>query len=177
MVNANVLQYITKRIGSPSNKKMVTFLFWTATKTNYISKCSDFQKKLIDTITTSNFYLFKENNENDLAAQVFWAVFYSSRRPSQIGPTADFDGAAIPPPIFSMVNFKSIIRNWLFGDTCHLSRKTNDLKWHDAGHVPTCSPVCLMSTCRFLMTKKVTVPDVATLKDCGHVQNYTSQVL
>ena len=37
-----------------------------------------------------------------MAAQVFWAVFYSSRRPSQIGPTADFDGAAIPPPIFSM---------------------------------------------------------------------------
>ena len=32
--------------------------------------------KLIDTITTSNFYLkFKENNENDMAAQVFWAVF------------------------------------------------------------------------------------------------------
>ena len=37
-----------------------------------------------------------------MAAQVFWAVFYSSRRPSQIGPTADFDGAAIPHPIFSM---------------------------------------------------------------------------
>ena len=82
---------------------MVTFLFWTATKTNYISKCSDFQKKLIDTITTSNFYLkFKENNENDMAAQVFWAVFYSIQQPSQISPTADFDGAAIPPPIISM---------------------------------------------------------------------------
>ena len=38
-----------------------------------------------------------------MAAQVFWAVFYSSRQPSQIGPTADFDGAAIPPPLFSMV--------------------------------------------------------------------------
>jgi hypothetical protein len=64
----------------------------------------DFQKKLIDTITTSNFYLkFKENNENDMAAQVFWAVFYSSRRLSQIGPTADFDSAAIPLPIFSMI--------------------------------------------------------------------------
>ena len=37
-----------------------------------------------------------------MAAQVFWAVFYSSRWPSQIGPTADFDGAAIPPPIFPM---------------------------------------------------------------------------
>ena len=39
-----------------------------------------------------------------MAAQVFWAVFYSSRLLSQIGPTADFDGAAIPPPIFSMTN-------------------------------------------------------------------------
>ena len=37
-----------------------------------------------------------------MAAQVFWAVFYSSLRPSQIGLTADFNGAAIPPPIFSM---------------------------------------------------------------------------
>ena len=62
-----------------------------------------FSKKMIDTITTSNFYLkFKENNENDMAAQVFWAIFYSSWRPSQICPTADFDGAAIPLPIFSM---------------------------------------------------------------------------
>jgi len=58
---------------------------------------------LIGTITTSNLYLkFEENNKNDMAAQVFWAVFYSSRQLSQIGPTADFDGAAIPPPIFSM---------------------------------------------------------------------------
>ena len=39
---------------------MAIFLFWTAT-------CSDFQKKLIDTITTNNFYLkFKEINENDM---------------------------------------------------------------------------------------------------------------
>ena len=59
--------------------------------------------KLIDTITTSNIYLkFKENNENDMAPQVFLSVFYSSRRPSQSGPIADFEGAAIPPPIFSM---------------------------------------------------------------------------
>ena len=53
-------------------------LRWTATKTN-ISKCWDFQKKLIDTIVINNFYSkFKEINENDMAAQVFWAVFYSS---------------------------------------------------------------------------------------------------
>ena len=36
----------------------------------------DFQKKLIDTITTKNFYSkLKESNENDMAAQVFWALF------------------------------------------------------------------------------------------------------
>ena len=35
-----------------------------------------------------------------MAAQVFWTVFYSSRQPSPIGPTADFEGAAIPPLYF-----------------------------------------------------------------------------
>ena len=36
------------------------------------------QNKLIDTSTTSNLYLnFKENNENDMAAQVFWTIFHS----------------------------------------------------------------------------------------------------
>ena len=45
----------------------------------HTSKCSDFQKKIIDTITTSNLYLkFKENNENDMAVQVFRSVFYPS---------------------------------------------------------------------------------------------------
>ena len=57
---------------------------------------SKFQKKLIDAITTSNLYLkLTENNENDMAAQVFWAIFHSS-------PTDDLESAAIPPPIFSM---------------------------------------------------------------------------
>ena len=37
-----------------------------------------------------------------MAAQVFLAVFYSTQCLSQIGPTADFDSAAIPPPIFFM---------------------------------------------------------------------------
>ena len=55
-------------------------------------------------MSSSCLYLrFKENNENDMAAQVFWAVCYSNQQPSQIGLTADFDGAAIPPPIFSML--------------------------------------------------------------------------
>ena len=71
----------------------------------------DFQKKLIDAITTSIFYLkFKENNENDMDAHAFWAVFCSSRWPRQIGPTADLDSAAIPPPIFSMLRIVSFIR-------------------------------------------------------------------
>ena len=71
IVSITALRYVL-----PPIKKLVTFLFWTATKTNYTSKCSDFQKKLINTITTNIFYLrFKENNENDMAAQVFWAVF------------------------------------------------------------------------------------------------------
>jgi hypothetical protein len=54
----------------------------------------DIQEKLIETITTSIFYLkLKENNENCMAAHAFWAVHY----------TADLnqpnDVAAIPPPI------------------------------------------------------------------------------
>ena len=61
----------------------------------------EFQKKLIDTITTTNFYLkSKENNENDMAAHAFWAVFCSGRWPSQIASTAENDGAAIRPSIF-----------------------------------------------------------------------------
>ena len=35
-----------------------------------------------------------------MAAYYFWAIFCSSQRPSQIGPTAKNDGAAIPPLIF-----------------------------------------------------------------------------
>ena len=93
---------------------MVTFLFWTATKTNYTSKCSNFQKKLID--TTDNFYLkFKENNVNDMAAQIFWAVFYSSRLQSKIDPTTDFDGAAILPLYFP----------WFSPIVIHIEKK-----WH-----------------------------------------------
>ena len=51
---------------------------------------------MIDTITTSNFSLeLQENNEKDMTAQVFGLFFYFSWRQSQIGLTADF---AIPPP-------------------------------------------------------------------------------
>ena len=86
-----------------TNKKLVTFLFWTPKKANYVSKWSDFQEKLIDSwhhYHQQFLSKFKENNENDIAAHAFWTVFYSSWRPSQISPTADFNGAAIPPPIF-----------------------------------------------------------------------------
>ena len=58
-------------------------------------------EKLIETITTSIFFLkHKENIENDMAAYNFWAIFCSSQQPSQIGQTAEKDGAAIPSPIF-----------------------------------------------------------------------------
>ena len=41
-----------------------------------------------------------------MAAQVFLADFYSSQRPSQIGPTADFDCAPIPLELqLSFMNF------------------------------------------------------------------------
>ena len=53
---------------------------------------------------------FKEN----MAAQVFWTVFHSSPRPSQIGPTTYFDRAAIPPPIFSMITL--IYRLYFFSN-------------------------------------------------------------
>ena len=49
-----------------------------------------------------------------MAALVFWAVFYSSRWPSQIGPTADFDGAFIPPPLFSMALVKKLLEFSIF---------------------------------------------------------------
>ena len=68
-----------------TNKKLVTFLFWTPTKANYVSKWSDFQKKLIDTITTSNFFLkFKENNENDMAAHAICFDFCYRPQPIRI---------------------------------------------------------------------------------------------
>ena len=38
-----------------------------------------------------------------MAAHAFSAAFDSSQQPSQSGPTTDFDGAAVPPPIFSMI--------------------------------------------------------------------------
>ena len=68
------------------------------------------KRKLIETITTSTFYLkFKDNNEDDMAAHVFWAVFYSNQRPSQIGPTAENDGASIPPLYFYVPTFYAIV--------------------------------------------------------------------
>ena len=79
---ADLLGYVLPPI------KMLIFLFLTATKTNHIQKCLNFQKKLIDTITTSNFYSkLKENNENDMDAQAFWSrmiIFVNFGRPSGI---------------------------------------------------------------------------------------------
>ena len=92
------------------------------------------KNKLIDTSTTINLYLkFKENNENDMAAQVFWTVFHSSRRPSQSGPTVYFNGPAIPPPTFSMVhsNLWWLVwgRNQMYG-TCLSTHNAKKLVWN-----------------------------------------------
>ena len=60
-----------------TNENLVTFLFTTATNTNHISKCLDFLKTFIDTITTSNFYLeYKENNENATWLHKFLGLFF-----------------------------------------------------------------------------------------------------
>jgi hypothetical protein len=32
-----------------------------------------------------------------MIAQAFWSVFYSSRQPSKIGPTAEINGATLGP--------------------------------------------------------------------------------
>ena len=69
----------------------------------YQNDCNSLKNGLKSSPPNISFQKIKENNENDMAAQVFSAVFYSSQRPSQISPTADFVGAAIPPPIFSML--------------------------------------------------------------------------
>ena len=58
------------------------FLFCTATQTNHTSECLNFQKKLIDTITTCNFYLeFKENNKNDMTFCYFSCLGWYCFRP------------------------------------------------------------------------------------------------
>ena len=49
-----------------------------------------------------------------MAAHAFWAVFSSSRQRSQISPTAENDGAAIPPP-----RTKSLLKNLQILN-CHL---------------------------------------------------------
>jgi hypothetical protein len=69
----------------------------------------DFQKKLIKIFTISIFYLkLKENIENDVAAHAFLSVFCSSRQPSQIGPTAENDSAAVYfPYIFLLIRYLS----------------------------------------------------------------------
>ena len=51
--------------------------WWPFCSAKLYIKMLGFQRKLIDTITNSNFYLgVKENNGNYMAAQVFWDVFF-----------------------------------------------------------------------------------------------------
>ena len=93
-----------------NKKKLATFLFLTAKKTNYISKCLEFPKKLIDTIATSIFYLkCKENNENDMAAQVFWLFFIPAKSAQQLISTVlPFHHLYFPcPSLFSVAKLLS----------------------------------------------------------------------
>ena len=67
---------------------------------------------MIDTITNRNFYLkYKENNENVMAAQVFWAVFFPADGRAQSAQQL------IPPPIFSMTTTPFKIH--LLEPSCH----------------------------------------------------------
>jgi hypothetical protein len=51
--------------------------------------------RLLEIFTTRIFYLkLKENNENEIDAQAFWAFFCSRRL------TAENNSAAVPAPIF-----------------------------------------------------------------------------
>ena len=56
---------------------------------------------------------FKENNENDMTAHAFWAVFCSSQQPSQIVPTAENESAAIPPPIFFLNQLPNLFTDFI----------------------------------------------------------------
>ena len=46
---------------------------------------------------------------NEWLHMYFWLFFHSSRRPNIIGPTAENDSAAIPPPIFFMDHICSLL--------------------------------------------------------------------
>jgi hypothetical protein len=69
---------------------------------------------LIKIFTTSIFYLkLKENNENNMVAHAFWAVFCSSQPTDHISPTAENDGAAVPTPIFFLAYVMAIVKVFL----------------------------------------------------------------
>ena len=80
-----------------TNKELVIFLFWTQHR--QFTYQNDWISGETDWHHHHQQFLFKyeENNENHMAAHAFLVVFYSSRRPIQIGPTADFNGAAKVP--------------------------------------------------------------------------------
>ena len=55
---------------------------------------------MIHTLTTRNFYLrFKENNENVMAVQVFWAVFIPADSPAELAQ--QLISTMLPFPRFS----------------------------------------------------------------------------
>ena len=63
-------------------------------------KIDTYKDRLCIRVRDSNL---KENNENYVAAHAFLSVFCSNWQPSQNGPTAENDGAAVPPTIFFLV--------------------------------------------------------------------------
>ena len=50
----------------------------------------------------------KVNNKNDIAALAFWDCFCSSHQPSEIGPTAEINAAAIPLSL----SFLDVLHKW-----------------------------------------------------------------
>ena len=51
-------------------------------------------------------FRIKENTENDILHKFFWLFIIPAYGRAKIGLTADFNSAAIPPPIFSMMTRK-----------------------------------------------------------------------
>ena len=88
-----------------TNKKLVTFLFWTPKKANYVSKWSDFQEKLIDSwhhYHQQFLSKFEENNENDKACFLGCFLFQLMAEPNR--PNSWFWQCCHSTPIlFSMV--------------------------------------------------------------------------
>ena len=112
------------------------FFWWyvwsdSATQTSYTSKCSNFLKKIIDTISTSNFYLkFKENNKIDILFCYFSRHCF---RPTSM--------AALSLSALTCWSTLKCNPNW------NLIRKTG--KWHHLSLFDT-NKQCICPKCRLI---------------------------